>query len=109
MNHPRLIVEIERGTIHNMAVGQVAVVLGLAALLLMTATTPADGFVSGKTWRDIRRVNRDGGPFVGLVVPNAYEMDPVLKSPSFRPSQTVPYIDVQGRSTTYVISINFHT
>ncbi|KAK3159649.1 hypothetical protein QOZ80_1BG0049320 [Eleusine coracana subsp. coracana] len=72
------------------------VIVMLAAAVLMAATT-AEGFISGKTWRDIRRVNREGGPFVGLVVPNAYEMDPVLKSPSFSPSHTVPYLDVQGR------------
>lgn len=74
---------------------QVAVVVGLAAVVLMAATA-AEGFISGKTWQDIRRVNRNSGPFVGLVVPNAYEMDPVLNSPSFSPSHTVPYLDIQG-------------
>ncbi|KAJ1279805.1 hypothetical protein BS78_04G183800 [Paspalum vaginatum] len=76
-------------------------VAALAAVLLMVATaaTPAEGFISGKTWQAVRRANRDGGPFVGLVVPNAYEMDPVLESPSFnKPSNGVPAVlDVQGR------------
>jgi hypothetical protein len=35
---------------------------------------------------------RDGAPFVGLVVPNAYEMDPVLRSPSFKPSDDNPFL-----------------
>ncbi|GJN38210.1 hypothetical protein PR202_gb27232 [Eleusine coracana subsp. coracana] len=76
---------------------QVAVVIVVLAAAVLMAATTAEGFISGKTWRDVRRVNREGGPFVGLVVPNAYEMDPVLKSPSFSPSHTVPYLDVQGR------------
>ncbi|KAJ1281866.1 hypothetical protein BS78_03G006400 [Paspalum vaginatum] len=78
-----------------------AVAAALAAVLLVmaTAATPAEGFISGKTWQAVRRANRDGGPFVGLVVPNAYEMDPVLQSPSFKkPSNGVPAVlDVQGR------------
>ncbi|KAF8733510.1 hypothetical protein HU200_014809 [Digitaria exilis] len=61
------------------------------------AVTPAAGFISGKTWRAVRRANRVGGPFVGLVVPNAYEMDPVLKNPSFKPRGDIPILDVQGR------------
>ncbi|TVU23006.1 hypothetical protein EJB05_32732, partial [Eragrostis curvula] len=71
------------------------VVVAVLAVVLMAAT--AEGFISLKTYRDIRRVNRNGAPFVGLVVPNAYEMDPVLNSPSFSPSNTVPYLDVEGR------------
>uniref|UniRef100_A0A0D9UYS0 Nucleoside phosphorylase domain-containing protein n=1 Tax=Leersia perrieri TaxID=77586 RepID=A0A0D9UYS0_9ORYZ len=65
----------------------------VAAVMMATA---AEGFISKKTWSAIRQANR-GGPFVGLVVPNAYEMDPVLNSPSFSPSLTLPYLDVQGR------------
>jgi hypothetical protein len=33
---------------------------------------------------------------VGLVVPNAYEMVPVLNSPDFKPSSNIPILDVQG-------------
>ncbi|CAO2181499.1 unnamed protein product [Urochloa humidicola] len=64
---------------------------------MATAATPAAGFISTKTWRAVRRANRAGAPFVGLVVPNAYEMDPVLKSSSFQPSDDIPILDVQGR------------
>ncbi|XP_040375805.1 bark storage protein A [Oryza brachyantha] len=70
------------------------VLAGAVAAAMMA--TAAEGFISRKTWSEIRQANR-GGPFVGLVVPNAYEMDPVLGSPSFTPSATLPYLDVQGR------------
>ncbi|WVZ72932.1 hypothetical protein U9M48_021314 [Paspalum notatum var. saurae] len=77
----------------------VVAALATAVLLMATAATPAHGFISGETWQAVRRANRDAGPFVGLVVPNAYEMDPVLQSPSFnKPSNGVPAVlDVQGR------------
>ncbi|KAJ1274973.1 hypothetical protein BS78_05G100600 [Paspalum vaginatum] len=73
-------------------------VAALAAVLLM-ATAVAQGFISGETWEAVRRANSDGGPFVGLVVPNAYEMGPVLESPSFdKPRNGVPAVlDVQGK------------
>ncbi|EAY73139.1 hypothetical protein OsI_01011 [Oryza sativa Indica Group] len=67
----------------------------VAAAMMATA---AEGFISAKTWSAVRRANDRGGPFVGLVVPNAYEMDPVLNSPSFTPTPTLPsYLDIQGR------------
>ena len=76
--------------------------LAVVVMLMATAATPAEGFISDKTWRAIRRANRDGAPFVGLVVPNAYEMDPVLRSPGFKPSDDIPILDVQG---TYYVRI----
>jgi len=69
------------------------VVTVLAVVALMAAA--AEGFISKKTWSGIRRADRDG-PFVGLVVPNAYEMEPVLNSPDFKPSNNIPILDVQG-------------
>jgi hypothetical protein len=73
----------------------------LVAVALMATT--AEGYISKKTWAAIGRANRRG-PFVGLVVPNAYEMVPVLNSPSFVASKTVPNLDVQGTRyrSTYV-------
>jgi hypothetical protein len=45
----------------------------------------------------VRRVNRHG-PFLGVVVPNAFEMDPLFRSPSFSPAKKglPPYLDVAG-------------
>ncbi|KAM0913620.1 hypothetical protein ACQ4PT_012048 [Festuca glaucescens] len=65
----------------------------LVAVVLMA--TAVEGYISEKTRAAISRANRHG-PFVGLVVPNAYEMVPVLNSPSFVASKTIPNLDVQG-------------
>lgn len=77
-------------------------VLVMVVAMAAAATTPAAGFITNKTWRAVQQANRVGGPFVGLVVPNAYEMDPVLKSPSFKPSNNIPILDVQGRLLLHV-------
>ncbi|KAL6596203.1 hypothetical protein ACP70R_047567 [Stipagrostis hirtigluma subsp. patula] len=75
--------------------GAIGRAVTLAVALMATATATAEGFISRETWRAIRRADRDG-PFVGLVVPNAYEMVPVLNSPAFKPSDNIPILDVQG-------------
>lgn len=46
-----------------------------------------------KVQRIIRKINRHG-PYLGIVVPNAFEMDPLLQSSSFNVSKT---LDVAGR------------
>ncbi|XP_048562849.1 bark storage protein A [Triticum urartu] len=70
----------------------------MAAVLVAVAlmATAAEGYITQKTWGAIRRANR-AGPFVGLVVPNTYEMVPVLESPSFVASKSIPNMDIQGR------------
>ncbi|KQK03420.1 bark storage protein A [Brachypodium distachyon] len=77
-------------------VRQQLIIAGVVAVAVALMATAAEGFISKKTWAAVRRANRDG-PFVGLVVPNTYEMVPVLNSPSFKASKGVPNIDVQGR------------
>lgn len=67
-------------------------VMVTVVVVIMIMATAAEGFISRKTWRAIRQADRDG-PFVGLVVPNAYEMEPVLNSPAFKPTNI---LDVQG-------------
>ncbi|CAM0880536.1 unnamed protein product [Alopecurus aequalis] len=66
----------------------------VVAVALMATT--AECYISKKTWAAIGMANRHG-PFVGLVVPNAFEMVPVLNSPSFVASKTVRNLDIQGR------------
>ena len=52
--------------------------------------------VQESTARSIQMVNRCG-PFLGVVVPNAFEMEPLLRSPSFSPAKGLPpYLDVAG-------------
>lgn len=47
--------------------------------------------------RKIALVNEDG-PFLGLVVPNKYEVEPLLQSRSFVPDAQLPYLEVAGES-----------
>ena len=60
----------------------------MAAVLVAVAlmATAAEGYITQKTWGAIRRANR-AGPFVGLVVPNTYEMVPVLECPASWPAR----------------------
>jgi hypothetical protein len=69
-------------------------------LLLLLAVCCSTGVVraavQGSTARSIQMVNRCG-PFLGVVVPNAFEMEPLLRSPSFSPAKGLPsYLDVAG-------------
>lgn len=56
----------------------------------------ANAAVSDYAWASISRVNQEG-PYLGIVVPNSFEMSPLLQSPSFVPHNKLPYIDVAGR------------
>jgi hypothetical protein len=70
-------------------------------LLLLLAVCCSTGVVvraavQQSTARSIQMVNRCG-PFLGVVVPNAFEMEPLLQSPSFSPAKGLPpYLDVAG-------------
>ncbi|PSR91788.1 Bark storage protein like [Actinidia chinensis var. chinensis] len=54
----------------------------------------ANGAFHSKTQELISRANMNG-PYLGLVIPNLFEMNPLLQSPSFKPSDLI--IDFQGR------------
>ncbi|CAN6340133.1 unnamed protein product [Urochloa humidicola] len=73
---------------------------GVSLLLLLLAVSCVAAFsaaVPESTARSIRRVNRHG-PFLGVVVGNIFEMEPLLRSPRFSPakSRLPPYLDVAG-------------
>ncbi|CAL4896299.1 unnamed protein product [Urochloa decumbens] len=72
--------------------------VSLLLLLLLAASGGAATAVPESTARSIGRVTRLG-PFLGVVVPNAFEMEPLLRSPRFSPakSRLPPYLDVAGR------------
>lgn len=41
------------------------------------------------------RINKEG-PYFGIVVPNSFEMNPLLQSPTFFPDHNHPYFDFSG-------------
>lgn len=67
------------------------------SLLLLAMSCAVGAAVPESTARSIRRANRLG-PFLGVVVPNAFEMEPLLRSPRFSPARSLPpHLDVAGR------------
>ncbi|KAL7159341.1 hypothetical protein ABFS83_01G020800 [Erythranthe nasuta] len=65
--------------------------------LIMTSLIPnnANGdVINGKTQRMIYKANKEG-PYLGLVIPNLFEMNPLLHHPSFQPTNLT--IDFAGR------------
>ena len=69
-----------------MFVGIVVLVLGISSV---------NGFVSPIIMRKIGGINKKG-PYFGIVIPNNFEMDPLLKSSSFVPDRTHEYLDFSG-------------
>ncbi|KAB5552655.1 hypothetical protein DKX38_009966 [Salix brachista] len=73
--------------------------LGLVILVWgvwSSASGRAHGAISTSTMQEIERVN-EKGPYLGIVVPNSFEMNPLLQSPSFVADLQVPYLDYFGR------------
>ncbi|GMY17597.1 bark storage protein A-like [Fagus crenata] len=67
--------------------------LFLSALILLNAQE-VNGGLPAKTQSMIAEANRNG-PYLGLVSPNLFEMNPLLQSPSFTSSNFI--IDIAGR------------
>lgn len=66
-------------------------------LLLELFISQAYGAISEGNMRTIEGINKEG-PYLGVVVPNAFEMNPLLQSPSFQPHQRLPYFDFSGKN-----------
>lgn len=77
-------------------------------LALMAAASTSEGAIPRATLKQIRRINR-AGRRLGLVVPNAFEMNPLLQSPSFVQDEGFPFLDFAGktRTTCWVTSASF--
>ncbi|CAI9100384.1 OLC1v1037367C1 [Oldenlandia corymbosa var. corymbosa] len=56
----------------------------------------SDAAVSENIWEKITAINKKG-PYLGIVVPNSFEMSPLLQSPSFVPLKALPYLDFAGK------------
>ncbi|KAJ7973829.1 bark storage protein A [Quillaja saponaria] len=69
--------------------------LGFVFLVFGISRT-AYGIVSQSSWRKISDINRKG-PYIGIVVPNTFEMNPLLQSPSFVADKNIPFFYFSGR------------
>lgn len=52
--------------------------------------------ISKSLLKEIDSVNKVG-PYIGVVVPNGFEMNPLLQSSSFVASEKRPYVDISGK------------
>jgi hypothetical protein len=62
---------------------------------MVISITPLEAAVPYNIRKTINKVNKDG-PYLGIVVPNAFEMNPLLNSGNFVVNSELPYLDVQG-------------
>lgn len=65
------------------------------AVVKMGAVQADRGGIRKCGLKTIKRVNKHG-PYVGVVVPNSFEMSPLLQSSSFVPHPTLPYLEFSG-------------
>lgn len=67
----------------------------LVIMVLLGGSIKAYGEISQLSWREISNINSHG-PYIGIVVPNAFEINPLLQSPSFVINKKFPYVDFAG-------------
>ena len=65
-------------------------------VLVLGFSSRCYGAVSHSTMNKIYRINKEG-PYLGIVVPNFFEMNPLLQSTSFVADQELPYLDFAGK------------
>ncbi|CAA6665925.1 unnamed protein product [Spirodela intermedia] len=71
----------------------------LCVVLLAVATLGAQvtyGDVPTEVQKKINSINQNG-TYLGVVIPNAFELNPLLQSPSYSPDKGMPYVDFAGR------------
>lgn len=68
----------------------------LLAVAMLGAQT-AYGDVPTEVQKKINSINQNG-TYLGVVIPNAFEMNPLLQSPSYSPDKGLPYVDFAGES-----------
>jgi len=64
-------------------------------MVLLGSSINAYGAINQLSWREIGNIN-SLGPYIGIVVPNAYELNPLLHSSNFEPHNKFPYFDFAG-------------
>lgn len=74
------------------------VLLVLFVLVLGISTRTVYAAVSQNTLKKIDTVNRKG-PYLGIIVPNFFELSPLLQSTSFVADQKLPHLEFSG---TYI-------
>ncbi|KAA8534946.1 hypothetical protein F0562_029949 [Nyssa sinensis] len=73
-----------------------SLLLGCFVLVVVGSIIGVDGAVSPSVVKKLSKINKDG-PYLGIVVPNGFEMSPLLQSSSFVADHKFPYLDFSGR------------
>ncbi|TKY44614.1 Bark storage protein A [Spatholobus suberectus] len=68
----------------------------LLVLVLLGSSIGVNGALSELSWREISNINSQG-PYIGIVVPNTFELGPLLHSHSFVADNKIPYFDFAGK------------
>ncbi|XP_022731073.1 bark storage protein A [Durio zibethinus] len=71
-------------------------VLFLVVLALGIGSNGVYGEFSSSALRNISGINTKG-PYLGIIVPNSFEMNPLMQSGSFVADHDLPYLDFSGR------------
>ncbi|KAJ9559179.1 hypothetical protein OSB04_013793 [Centaurea solstitialis] len=66
----------------------------LFVLVFVSLQDLANGAINGSTKKMIEKANKNG-PYLGLVIPNMFEMNPLLSNPNYKSTKLV--IDYAGR------------
>lgn len=67
----------------------------LCFVALVFGISTANGLVSSVIMKKISKINQKG-PYLGIVVPNNFELDPLLSSPRFVEDTKYPTVDFSG-------------
>ncbi|KAF3441906.1 hypothetical protein FNV43_RR15821 [Rhamnella rubrinervis] len=81
----------------NLVVRLSCVVVILVLEIISSSSRAYGEVVSVSRMKIIDRINKKG-PYFGIVVPNSFEMNPLLHSPSFFPDHNHPYFDFSGNA-----------
>lgn len=61
----------------------------------------ANGEISPKVLSNIKMMNKRG-PYLGIVAPNNFELNPLLASQAYVPYPSLPFIDFAGNNVSII-------
>lgn len=86
-----------------MGASSVVASLMMISIFMLNGQLQADAALSAETHKSIDEANQSG-PYLGLVIPNTFEMNPLLQSPNF--TSTNFTIDVSGTHANRVLLLH---
>lgn len=82
---------------------KVVVVMVSVVLMVLEMSLMAQAVVPVSLLKQIDRVNKNG-PYLGIVVPNSFELNPLLQSPNLVVDHTLPSLDISGLANPHIYS-----